>query len=79
LNIAEESRVLTFFKREGRPVETRSKNGVSYHRIEDGDLAALCEILLARLFGVTAEQKLALLAEGVSGRGKFILEATQVT
>jgi hypothetical protein len=79
LNIAEESRVLTFLNREGRPVETRSKNGVSYLRIEDGDLAALCEVLLARLFGVAAEQKLTLLAEGMSSGGKFILENTQVT
>jgi hypothetical protein len=78
LNIAEESRVLTFFNREGRPVESRSRNGVSYLRIEDGDLAALCELLLARLFGVTAEQELPLIAEGVSSRGKYILEATQV-
>jgi hypothetical protein len=79
LNVAEETAVRAFFNREGRPVETRSKNGVSYLRTEEGDLAALCEILLARLFGVTAEQKLTLMAEGVSSRGKFILEATQVT
>ena len=76
LNVAEETRVLEFFGREGRPVETRSKNGISYLRIEDGDLAALCEVLLARLFGVSAEQKLTLIAEGVSWRGPFILEAT---
>jgi hypothetical protein len=79
LNVAEESRVLSLFNREGRPVETRSKNGVSYLRTEEGDLAALCEILLARLFGVTAEQELTLVADGVTWRGKFILEATQVT
>ena len=76
LNVAEETAVLAFFNREGRPVETRSRNGVSYLRVEDGDLAALCEVLLGRVFGVTAEQKLALMAEGISGRGKYILEAT---
>ena len=63
-NIAARERVTVFFAQRGSPLAQRSANGVDYLRAERGDLAALTRELLTRVFGVTEQQSMDLVAEG---------------
>lgn len=59
-NISDRKLVEQYFKREGRAICLRQMNGVSYLRVENGDLAALGQRLLATLYGVRPDTELGL-------------------
>ena len=69
-NIAARERVTVFFAQRGSPLTQRSANGVDYLRTERGDLAALARELLTRVFGVTDQQSMDLVAEGFEWEGE---------
>ncbi|HKW11434.1 MAG TPA: hypothetical protein VJO33_13710 [Gemmatimonadaceae bacterium] len=63
-NLAARDRVAAFFAQRRRPLVERTENGVSYLRVETGDLAGLCRDLLRSVFGVTDQQDMVLIPEG---------------
>jgi hypothetical protein len=63
-NVSARERVAEFLENEGAIAEERRMNGVSYLRVEGGDLESLCRSVLVEVFGVTDEQQMILIAEG---------------
>jgi hypothetical protein len=68
LNVAAQRDVAAFLRRQGATARRREENGVKYLRTEEGDLVRLCQSLLREQFGVTANQRLRLIASDFTWR-----------
>jgi len=64
VNIADRGRFETFVKGQGLVARLHVMNGVSYLRVEDGDLAALAEGVLTNLHGLAPDSTLETILEG---------------
>jgi len=64
-NVADSSRVADFMRLRGHRVEQCEMNSVDFLRVEDGDLAGLGESILEVKYGVTSEQELRLVIDGI--------------
>jgi hypothetical protein len=74
-NIADSEHVAAWMSRRGHRVERREMNEVEFLRVEDGDLAALGEGILERLYGVSPNAELGLLIDGiVLSKGKRTIQ-----
>jgi hypothetical protein len=63
-NIEDKQRYLDFARRAGFAPKEMAMNGVSYLRVEDGDLARLCIDVITKMYGVSATKPVELLVEG---------------
>ena len=68
-NVEDRARVEAFARGLGYPVREAQENGVSFLRVEQGDLAALASAILTDLYGLGGDAALATVADG------FTLEA----
>lgn len=60
--IRDESRFTNFAQQNGFAFKRHSENGVNYIRVEEGDLVRLMELVMSRLYYVTADQEMQLIA-----------------
>jgi hypothetical protein len=68
VNIRDERRVFEFLlARHAKPRRLHA-NGVTYLRVEDGDLVQLCQHIMSGLYGIKADEAVDLLPEGFAWR-----------
>lgn len=65
LNIKEESRVKEFLISKDFKFQKKSRNGVSYLRISEGDLVEICRIILVQLYSVKTEDLFEVYYQGI--------------
>jgi hypothetical protein len=63
-NIEDKASFVAYLKRRGYSFSERTKNGVTYLRIEDGDLAQLCADVVTRLYARPRSEPIDLIVEG---------------
>lgn len=63
-NIEDKASFVGYAKRRGYSLSEQTKNGVTYLRIEDGDLAQLCADVITRLYARPRSEAIGLIAEG---------------
>jgi hypothetical protein len=64
VNVRDEQRVFDFLKARHAKPRRLTENGVTFLRVEDGDLVRLCQDIMSGLYGVKANEALDLLPEG---------------
>ena len=67
-NIEDKASFVGYVTRRGYSLSERTKNGVTYLRIEDGDLAQLCADVVTRLYGRPRSEPMDLIVEGFEWR-----------
>ena len=64
VNVRDEQRVFDFLKARHANPRRLTWKGVSYLRVEEGDLVQLCQHIMSGLYGVRADERLDLLPKG---------------
>lgn len=63
-NIADQDRFAQFARSSGYTPTLKVENGVSYLRIENGDLAELCRDVVTKMYGLSDAEPLGMIAQG---------------
>ena len=64
VNVRDEQRVFDFLKARHANPRRLTENGVTYLRVEEGDLVQLCQHIMSGLYGVKSGEQVDLLPEG---------------
>jgi len=63
-NIEDKERFVTFAQTAGYKLKKREMRGVHYLRVEDGDLAKLCNLIITGMYKVPTQSTVDMIVEG---------------
>lgn len=63
-NVEDEERFLSFARASGFSPRLMETNGIRHHRVDEGDLLALCTRVITELYGQPADTQIELIIEG---------------